>query len=105
MAEGLQLTAEREHKLIVPGGGYSTCYSFLQDMGVILFNRSTQMICLNPQLLAKALACIVMPPEHEKLVYGGIPVDIRGLSIIPEVFTEQLTDGRLFLEADCWVAK
>lgn len=60
-----------------------TCFSFLQDMGIILFNRNTQMICLEPQLLAKALACFVMPVMHEQMVYGTVAPQIKELSILP----------------------
>lgn len=49
-----------------------TCCAFLQDMGIILFNQRSKKICLNPQVIAKALACFVMPKEHEKEVYGEI---------------------------------
>lgn len=61
-------------------------FSVLQDLGFLLFNRNTKMVCLNPQLLAKALACFVMPPEHEKIAYSVIPTTIRRMSIIPMVF-------------------
>lgn len=69
--------------------GNDTCYSFLQDMGLIVFNRNTQRICLDPQLLAKALACFVMPPEHEKVIYGVISPSIRELSILPHRILEE----------------
>lgn len=62
-----------------------TCFSFLQDMGVILFNRSNQMICLDPQLMAKALACFLMPPQHELLVYGRVSDELKGMSILTRV--------------------
>lgn len=62
----------------------NACFNFLQDMGVILFNNQTEMACLNPQLIAKALACFVMPPEHEELVFDIVP-EIRKLSILPKV--------------------
>lgn len=60
-------------------------YAFLQELGFIIFNRATKMVCLDPQILAKALACFVMPPEHESIAYSVIPTSIRKLSIIPLV--------------------
>lgn len=66
-----------------------TCYIFLQDMGLVLFNRNTQVLCLDPQLLAKAFACFVMPPEHEHIVYGLISEELRKLSIIPQKLIEK----------------
>lgn len=66
-------------------GVNDTCFAFLQDMGIILFNRMTKMICLDPQVIAKALACFVMPSEHEKIVFRTLPQSIRDLSIISQV--------------------
>lgn len=81
-----KLSKYKELLMKAPVGYSDSCFSFLQDMGIVLFNRRTKMICLNPQILAKAIACFVMPPEHEKLVYEKIAPHIKNLSIIPGVF-------------------
>lgn len=58
-------------------------------MGLILFNRNTQMLCLDPQLLAKALACFVMPPLHAEMVYGKEAPSYREYTILPDQIVEK----------------
>ena len=91
IAEQLE-EAKKNGKLLVPcdkTNGNDTCYSFLQDMGIILFNRNTQMVCVDPQLMAKVLALFVMPPAHEEAIFGNIPSRIKDLSILPHQLVEE----------------
>lgn len=41
-----------------------TCLSYFHDIGMILFNKSTKMICTDPQLLGKAMACFIFSKDH-----------------------------------------
>lgn len=47
------------------------CLNYLQDIGVILFNRNTHMICTDPQLLGKTMACFLMPNSQISHYFGG----------------------------------
>lgn len=50
-----------------------TCFSYLQDIGILLFNKNTNMICTDPQILGKAMACFLIPPEQFHSVFKNSP--------------------------------
>lgn len=83
IAERIEEAQKKKKILISCERRNDTCYSFLQDMGLLLFNRNTQMVCIDPQLIAKALAVFVMPPNHEAVIFANVPPSIKELSILP----------------------
>jgi hypothetical protein len=52
----------------------TTCLHFLNDIGYILFNSISEIICVNIPLFAKAMAYIIEPKEHLERMFGKLNV-------------------------------
>lgn len=47
-----------------------SCYSFFHNIGFLILNSKTGSICIDPSFLAKAMACFVYYPEHDRVLFG-----------------------------------
>jgi hypothetical protein len=50
----------------------TTCLHFLNDIGYILFNSISGIICVNIPIFAKAMAYIIEPEEHLERMFGNL---------------------------------
>lgn len=47
----------------------NACFSFLHNIGYIVYNFNTKKICTDPALLARIMACFVFNPDHDLRIY------------------------------------